>query len=53
MKKGYNGAGKSTFFNLILRLYEINGGRILIDGVNIRDIGLNDLRQRITIIPVK
>jgi ATP-binding cassette subfamily B protein len=48
---GYSGSGKSTFANLILRLFEINKGQILIDNQNIKDITLNSLRENIAIIP--
>nr|QNH67889.1 ATP-binding cassette transporter subfamily C member 4 X6 [Brachionus rotundiformis] len=47
---GFNGVGKSSLFNIILRLYDIENGNILIDNINIRQISLNDLRKRITII---
>jgi ATP-binding cassette subfamily B protein len=43
---GFSGSGKSTFMNLILRLYDIQGGRILIDGQNIRDVTQDSLRRR-------
>nr|QNH67957.1 ATP-binding cassette transporter subfamily C member 4 X6 [Brachionus plicatilis] len=48
---GFNGAGKSSFFNLILRLYEISEGEIFIDNVQIHQISLSDVRKNITIIP--
>ncbi len=35
---GFSGSGKSTFMNLILRLYDIQGGRILIDGQDVREV---------------
>ena len=44
---GRNGAGKTTLFKLICRLYDPNEGRILIDGVDIRDFDPNDLREQI------
>jgi ATP-binding cassette, subfamily B, bacterial len=44
---GRNGAGKTTLFKLICRLYDPIGGRILIDGVDIRDFDPNDLRAQI------
>lgn len=44
---GRNGAGKTTLFKLICRLYDPNGGRILIDGVDIRDFDPKDLRAQI------
>lgn len=48
---GRTGAGKSTFTTALMRLYDGEGGRILIDGVDIYSIGVNDLRRNIEIIP--
>lgn len=48
---GYSGGGKSTFVNLILRLYDVTDGRILIDGQDIREVTQNSLRRNIAIIP--
>ncbi|MGL5345807.1 MAG: ABC transporter ATP-binding protein [Peptostreptococcaceae bacterium] len=42
---GPTGAGKTTLVNLLLRFYELNGGKILIDGVNIVDMKREDLRD--------
>jgi ATP-binding cassette subfamily B multidrug efflux pump len=42
---GPTGAGKTTLVNLLMRFYEINGGRILIDGIDIRDIKRSNLRK--------
>ena len=47
---GPSGAGKSTLVNLLLRLYDVEGGRILIDGQNIADVGQESLRERIGMI---
>lgn len=47
---GGTGAGKSTLVNLILRLYEVTDGEILIDGVNIKNMDLNYLRENIGIV---
>jgi len=44
---GRNGAGKTTLFKLICRLYDPTGGRILIDGVDIRDYEPDDIRRQI------
>ena len=48
---GSSGAGKSTVFQLILRFYDPNAGRILLDGVGTRDMSLDDLRSRVGIVP--
>lgn len=48
---GYSGGGKSTFVNLILRLFHVTGGHILIDGQDIRNVTQNSLRSNIAIIP--
>ncbi len=41
---GGSGAGKSTFVNLLPRFYDVNGGRITVDGLDIRDVSLTSLR---------
>lgn len=43
---GPTGAGKTTLINLLMRFYEIGGGRISVDGVNICDMPRNELRDR-------
>ncbi len=48
---GYSGGGKSTFVNLILRLYDVTDGQILIDGQDIRDVTQDSLRTAIGMIP--
>jgi subfamily B ATP-binding cassette protein MsbA len=48
---GQSGAGKSTFVNLIPRFYEIGSGSIEIDGVDIRQLRLKDLRAQIAYVP--
>jgi ATP-binding cassette subfamily B protein len=48
---GYSGSGKSTFVNLILRLYDVTSGRILIDGQDISNVTLKSLRDSIAMIP--
>jgi len=48
---GYSGSGKSTFVNLILRMFDVNTGRILIDNQNIREITQDSLRNAIGMIP--
>ena len=47
---GPSGAGKSTLVNLLLRLYDVEGGRIMIDGQNIAEVGQESLRARIGMI---
>jgi ATP-binding cassette subfamily B protein len=44
---GRNGAGKSTLLKLLCRLYDPTGGRILLDGVDVRDLDPEELRQAI------
>ncbi|HFC11290.1 MAG TPA: ABC transporter ATP-binding protein [Anaerolineae bacterium] len=48
---GPSGAGKSTLVNLIPRFYDVSNGRILIDGVDVRDVTLQSLRAQIGIVP--
>ncbi len=48
---GYSGGGKSTFVNLIRRLYDVTDGAILIDGQDIRDVTQDSLRENIAMIP--
>ena len=48
---GRTGAGKSTLTLALFRILERAGGRIVVDGVDIAKIGLQDLRSRLTIIP--
>ena len=47
---GATGAGKSTVINLLNRSYEIQGGRILVDGIDVKDITLKSLRSQIAIV---
>lgn len=47
---GATGAGKSTIINLLNRFYEINSGKILVDGVDIKDYSLSSLRSHIAIV---
>ncbi len=44
---GQSGSGKSTLVDLIPRYYDVQEGEVLIDGINIRDLGVQDLRQLI------
>ena len=48
---GYSGAGKSTIVQLLMRYYKLSGGQILVDGKNINDYDLTDLRKNIAIVP--
>ncbi|WP_422485272.1 ABC transporter ATP-binding protein [Gudongella sp. DL1XJH-153] len=48
---GRTGSGKSTIANLLLRLYDITGGEVLVDGSDIRDVSLDDLRKHIGFVP--
>lgn len=50
---GGTGSGKSTLVNLIPRFYDATGGRVLVDGVNVKDMPLQDLREKIGIVPQK
>jgi len=47
---GLSGAGKTTLVNLLPRFYDVTGGAILIDGMDIRDVTLKSLRQQIGIV---
>lgn len=47
---GSTGSGKTTIVSLLNRFYEVNAGRILIDGKDIRQLDLNDLRARIAVV---
>lgn len=50
---GGTGSGKSTLAGLIPRFYDANGGRVLIDDVDVRSLSLTDLRARIGFVPQK
>ena len=47
---GKSGAGKTTIFNLLCKMYDVNQGKITIDGVNIRELDKDSIRGNITII---
>lgn len=48
---GASGSGKSTLLNLLLRLYDVDSGRVLIDGQDIREVTQQSLHQQIGLIP--
>ncbi len=48
---GHSGAGKSTITNVICRFYDVQEGAVLIDGVDVRDVAVADLRSQIGIVP--
>ena len=47
---GHTGCGKSTIANLLLRLYDPTGGRVLIDGTDVKQLSFDSLRSRIAIV---
>lgn len=47
---GHSGAGKSTLINLLMRFYDVDEGRILVDSVDLRDISREDLRSQIGVV---
>jgi len=48
---GQTGAGKSTLVKLVARYYDVTGGRVLVDGTDIRDLDLASYRQRLGVVP--
>ena len=50
---GSTGSGKSTLINLILRFHDVTKGEIKVDGVNIKNVKLHDLREKIGYVPQK
>ena len=48
---GPSGVGKSTLLQLLLRLYDVDAGRVLLDGVDLRHVSLDDLRSRVAFLP--
>lgn len=50
---GPTGAGKSTLVNLVPRFFDTTSGEVLLDGVNIKDVSLKELREKIGLIPQK
>lgn len=47
---GHSGAGKTTMINLICRFYDVSEGEILVDGINVKRIRMNDLRKQIGVV---
>jgi len=47
---GLNGAGKSTLFKLLCRLYDVDSGKVTVDGADLRQMKLRDLRRMITVL---
>jgi ATP-binding cassette subfamily B protein len=50
---GGTGSGKSTLVNLIPRFYDVDSGRVLIDGIDVRDLSQQELRSRLGYVPQK
>ena len=50
---GSTGSGKSTLINLIPRFFDVTQGSILVDGIDIRDVSVKDLRKKIGLVPQK
>ena len=47
---GATGAGKSTIINLLMRFYDVQRGRVLVDGVDVRDVEIGELRKRFSLV---
>jgi subfamily B ATP-binding cassette protein MsbA len=47
---GHSGSGKSTLVNLVPRFYDVTGGAVLLDGVDVREYRLHDLRNQISVV---
>jgi len=50
---GSTGSGKSTLVNLIPRFYDVSGGSITLDGIDVRDLSVNELRENLGYVPQK
>ena len=48
---GYTGAGKTTITNLLLRFYDVQRGQVLLDGVDVRELELDELRSSFSVVP--
>ncbi len=47
---GGTGSGKSTIINLIPRFYDVTGGEVLVDGKNVKDVDVNELRKKVGVV---
>jgi ATP-binding cassette subfamily B (MDR/TAP) protein 1 len=47
---GESGCGKSTFVNLMMRFYDVDFGEILLDGINIKNYNLHELRKAVSLV---
>lgn len=47
---GESGCGKSTLMNLLMRFYDVDSGEVLLDGVNIKEYNLHDLRKAVSLV---
>eukprot|EP00095_Tigriopus_kingsejongensis_P009166 snap_masked-scaffold6421_size3884-processed-gene-0.0 protein:Tk09166 transcript:snap_masked-scaffold6421_size3884-processed-gene-0.0-mRNA-1 annotation:"multidrug abc transporter atp-binding protein" len=47
---GRSGAGKTTLMNILLRLYDVDGGKVTIDGLNVKDVSQQSLRSQIAVV---
>lgn len=50
---GSTGSGKSTLINLLLRFYDVTAGEVILDGQNVKDVKIKDLRERVALVPQK
>lgn len=47
---GESGCGKSTFVNLLMRFYDVDSGEVCLDGINIKEYNLHDLRKVVSLV---
>ena len=47
---GHSGSGKSTIASVLLRLYDVQEGEVRIEGVDVRDMDVEDLRRRVSVV---
>lgn len=50
---GSTGSGKTTLMNLIMRFYDVTGGEVLVDGIDVRNVSQRELREKIGYVPQK